>query len=523
MTYYSNRKEGGTMSESIYEIIKKEFQCSGVLPYEFQDLEVAGAEDVNELIWGKDELSNYQKERISLDLINKIKFLIKECTEDIIIETELVIFLKENPIYKYIDALNRILSIHIEEGYFDKEKIYNFGLKLATKSINIENTKLGIIILGNFENDFSNRIIATLGYHSEFTLYAVEVFRKYDNRNKRTYDLVKNTDGYGKLISIMNFYPIHDEQKRWIFENFGVHSSGVKNDIAIIIMENTLMCDYILNISIDEENFNIFSLLLAHSSRYRFFSDIDRFLEIIKKYLFKAYRYAKTYTDLLAIALIRNNISYSINMSENKVCSTVWNEETKKEVLSICEELLEKFDFQKIIFSEIIEENRLDYFEDVVLLVNLVVELFKYNGFLISSQIFEIIFDSKPFIYDLVEFLKMDVDEQYIREISTHVIDRMPDDVFEGENISGSLGFEILPDIWLVNILESYRENEIFDEELLLMSLKARFNDVRIEAIKSLGFFKNKWSEKVEGYLLEALKEERDDKIVEDIKNILGI
>lgn len=293
------------MSESIYNEIRSAFQEFNELPYQFQLLPMAGKVEVDYMLWSEEILSNEDKERLSIAALNKIKELIDNNKTEI----NLLMYLRENPLHEYIYAFTDLLRAYIEEEFFKIDEIYNFAIKLATQSIYDDLVKLGIIILGNFENDYSKRVLLTLGYHSEFTLYVLEAINRFSDYNSIVYNLLKNTDGYGRLCSLIKFKAVKEEQKKVLIEEIVETTTCVKRDCSLFIMTNTLLEDYIDNIVIDKNNFTGISYLLAYSSFEANFKMFKVSKRLIEKYLFSAYKYAKDYIDFAAIAIIKSNIA----------------------------------------------------------------------------------------------------------------------------------------------------------------------------------------------------------------------
>ena len=98
-----------------------------------------------------------------------------------------------------------IKKLLISEKLLDKDRLYSFAIRLATESEFEDEVKLGMLVLGFFENDLVRKIIKTLGYHSELTIYAVEASQNFHDYNEFLYNLAQNTCGIWEVGSTYEF------------------------------------------------------------------------------------------------------------------------------------------------------------------------------------------------------------------------------------------------------------------------------------------------------------------------------
>lgn len=505
------------MSESIYNEIRSAFQEFNELPYQFQLLPMAGKVEVDYMLWSEEILSNEDKERLSIAALNKIKELIDNNKTEI----NLLMYLRENPLHEYIYAFTDLLRAYIEEEFFKIDEIYNFAIKLATQSIYDDLVKLGIIILGNFENDYSKRVLLTLGYHSEFTLYVLEAINRFSDYNSIVYNLLKNTDGYGRLCSLIKFKAVKEEQKKVLIEEIVETTTCVKRDCSLFIMTNTLLEDYIDNIVIDKNNFTSISYLLAYSSFEANFKMFKVSKHLIEKYLFSAYKYAKDYIDFAAIAIIKSNIATDWRDSiDSEEKNNGWSLNVEKSMEKNCEDLIKRFDYEKIMTEELINNNDFEV-EDASMMLYLLKELqFSYD-YIVDSKIFEMMFSRMPFYFDMIEYFLINNERVYYKDIYNFIIDMVPEEVFSESRNVDDPSVKYLPDVWIVYILQAFKNSRDYNEEFFIKCLFARFKDVRIKAATVLKYFREDWSDKVIIALKEMIKEEPDKDLVKYIEKML--
>jgi len=203
MIYMQKEKE-----ESIYQYINRMAVEHPGLPYAFQDAYFAGLRDVLHVLW-EDELPIADKEKLAMEVMDKVV----ACIEDQACCAELQRMLEEATIMLYLVRLTGRIRLLLSEKFLDKDKLYSLGMKLATESGIDEEVKLGILILGFFENDLTRQIIKTLGLHSILTIYAAEASKNFSDHNEFLFEIAENTCGYGKLAALSFFEPVLPKQK----------------------------------------------------------------------------------------------------------------------------------------------------------------------------------------------------------------------------------------------------------------------------------------------------------------------
>ena len=502
------------MSVSIYSEIRKAFRETNELPYIFQPLSEAGKYEVNRLLWKEDCLNNEEKERLAYKTIKKIKSHIEGNKKDI----SLLIYMKEFPLCDYMSQFTDLLRPHIDYGYFDADEIYNFAIRLTTQSIYDSLVKLGILILGNFENDYTKKVMMILGYHSEFTMYVIEASYRFSDYYKIVEELLRNTDGYGKLCSAIKYRPVTIEQKKYISEEIIEDVLFTKRELSLYIVTNTLLKDYFDEIEITKVNFRSLSTLIAYSFYEASFKEFSISKNLVEKYIFSANRYANNYIDLAAILIIKSGLEKTLGDDDKPSLRNGWNVEIEESIVKSCNIVLEKFDLEKKIIEEL-SENIYFNIEDASLMMFILKEYQYYFDKTVDESVFRAIFDAVPFYFDLIEYFLVENGSKYYRTVYDVLEEKLPEEVLNSYRSVKEADIEYLPDVWLVYLLENLKLMGEYKEEFFIKCLFARFKDVRMKSVTVLKHFKDSWSKKV----VESLEEAKAGEPDKDISNFIKI
>lgn len=510
------------MEKSIYDLIREDYKVDMVLPYNFQDFKNAGRLDFETVFNGEDDLSISEKEEVSKRLIDEIRCIIS-CE---INEFKLIDFFVDFPFVKFFKVFSRILSAYVDEEIFDNRRLYYFGLKLSTKSKYTELVKLGIIILGNFENDYSKRIISNLGYHSEFTLYSIEAISNFSGANIICFDFLKNTDGYGRLVSLNFFQSIKDEYSSWIVKNIKYTNGPIKHSICTIILESLFTKTYIGEMRITEDNFSDISFIIAYASLYGKVKTLKIGSDFFKRYVDFSKKYATSLIDLLAMTILFWRIKFGfesddIEIKNNPSEEFGWTEDLEKEILEVLKKEIVRFDYETLILEYIIETESL-YEEDMVLVMEVLKALKYIDNYLIDVDFFDIIFARSPFLYQTMEYFLIENSSVYYDNIYNRIPRFLPYEVFIDEMNEDPPSYKYIPDFSLIYLIEAFVENDDYNEDFFIRCLFARFKDVRIEANKALKFFKSEWSENVRSRIEKAIELEPSEKIKKYLHRLIG-
>lgn len=457
------------------------------MPYQFQNIYEAGKRDIVSAFW--ENRSSYLEQEIrAYRLIEEIKKCI-QCNEVLASFTE---YLKEQPLFRYLTKFSGILQDHLAEEIFSAEELYQFGIKLAGKSSEIEEVKAGMLILGLFETDLAKNLIRVLGFHSEFTLYALEASNSYKDRNEFIFELAKNTRGYGKMAAVQMLQPITKEQKQWILEEGG-DNEVIPNISCVMCLCKAGMSSYFEEFKIDDEMFSCLSYLFV----YAFAKDsIDRYPNcrvLVKRYLELAEEYAEDILDLSALCVIESN-----------------------EADYHCQAVLNQAKWEQLVLEEMRNGNT---------------EMIEFLGTILTVleiepdfSDFQPLLKKLPFDLDILKFLLEQHPDKYWKDIYEYLQEVLPIEVLEGEKMetqNETLSIEFEPDLWIYFLLFALRKMEIFQERLALSALNARYQPVREEAILCLEQNIDRYQSDIRGYLEEARKTEPSKELREKIEQLI--
>ena len=493
--------------ESIYKYINRMAIQNPGLPYTFQEPYIAGCIDVNYVLWG-DDLPFLHRERLALELVEYVA----DCVYEQIDIEELGFLLQERPVLWYLDNFNSRMKLYISEGLIDAKKLYILGMELATQSGDEELVKLGMLILGYFENDVTRQILKTLGLHSDFTLYALEAARNFTNYNQFIYELAQNTLGFGKLAALYVLEPVHQRQKEWLFQN-GMTYGVVPDITAILCLEKVEMATFYQNLTMTEENFSRLSRLIAYGFEDNDIRGFSQGLTIVAKYLKAAPRYAKTFIDLAGIVIIEDCMILSRMPEYMDIADDHgdWPIERQELIRETCHELIEHPKWDNIVFYELSQPQ-----EETSLIISVLEGLEIYPTF----ETFIPLLERDLFDMDIFEYLLIENPEYYLEDVFQYITHILSDtEVFEGPQVISEedVTFEHRPDIWALYLLRTMLEEGIDEEEFFVHCLSARFPDVRIEAINALRENRHSWGSQV----IPALEQAYDMEPMESIKKQL--
>lgn len=127
-----------------------------------------------------------------------------------------------NKAIEFADDIQSLITSRTEELNIDA--IYNFGVHLTVNATEIECVKVGMIILGAFvQEDTEKQILRLLGLSDEFTLYSVITMADWENGDNEIWNLAKCVHGWGKIHAIHYLEPTTEEIKHWLL------TKGVSN------------------------------------------------------------------------------------------------------------------------------------------------------------------------------------------------------------------------------------------------------------------------------------------------------
>lgn len=482
--------------ESIYKYINRMAGENPQLPYVFQE-QGAGWQDVSFVLWD-DEIPFSLKDKMTLELMEEIVICVKRQR----LTRKFRQILREKPLYLYLVKLNMRLGLYLTEKIIKEKQLYSWGMKLATQSAIAEEVKLGMLILGYFENDLVRQIVKTLGLHSEFTLYAVEASKNFHNQNEFLFELVQNTVGFGKFVALTLFEPVKPEQKKWLFAQ-GAQNRMLPNLSALVCLEKVEMASFYRKLTLTGRKFSQLAYLLAYTAEQQNLKEAKQGLFLAQKYLEAFPTYAKSFLDLAAVVMLAENIDYIDEQEEeNGENQNEWTGVLKDELREQCREILKQPKWRNLALYEF---NRTSAETSLIIAVLENLKLAPpFENFLPLLQ-------RDLFDFDLLRFFLVKYPQEYWYDVLRYLAHVLPDEVFDEGPQKGGAGNaenEFKPDIWVVFMLKAFCKIKVYREDLILSCLTARFPDVRKAAIQALGIFKTKWSVAVRPVLEETYKNE---------------
>lgn len=491
--------------ESIYKYLTKMAAENPHLPYVFQNPFTAGARDVDFLL-GENNLPFLLEEQLALELAELISVCVK--TQEITKKTR--IFLAKNPLYAYLMRLNKRLKLHLSEGILDREGLYSLGIKLATESRFVNEVKLGILLLGFFENDLVKQIIKTLGLHSEFTLYAVEAAKNFSNYNQFLFELVQNTLGYGKLAALTLFHPVKPEHKEWFFLA-GPLNQVEPNIAAMICLDKIDMGSFYQTLTLTSENFSRLAALLAYAAENSNIKEFQFSLILVEKFLQNFPRYGKSFLDLACLVILERDMG--VYREWHAVEENGWTGTREKYVRELAKKIMAQSRWKNVILRELAEPR-----EETSLLLTVL------SRFRLIPQFesFIPLLERDPFDLALLDFCLHKYPGVYLQDVYLYLSYVLPEDIFQKPLAAPEeIGSYYQPSLWLMTLIEVLQKMRTYEEELLLRCLTARYVGVRQAALRALRTFKIEWSKSVRPALQEAYLGEPAAALREDWRRLL--
>ncbi len=126
----------------------------------------------------------------------------------------------------YVDPLVRMLA---DDDDLSEDRLYRVGRWLATQAADREAVKAGIAVLGLFRSSEGHAIVARLGHHDEFSLYAgVALSNTADDGDGAVWDLARAVHGWGRIHLVEHLIDTDDDRiKAWLIRQ------GYRNTVLI--------------------------------------------------------------------------------------------------------------------------------------------------------------------------------------------------------------------------------------------------------------------------------------------------
>ena len=516
-------------NDSIYFFIQKALKSIPGTPYSFQNSLISGYPEVSflssnmynldlsrftNLSTAIDETNYIQKSLNSKNLVDLVKLATESNASDKDIRN-LLDFLYKNKLYVYMDIFMEKLETTISNNYIDRDLLYKLGLFLATESFENELTSLGILILAFYENDLSIKILKTLGYHSLFTPYTIESFKRFKNSNDLIFDLAKNTISFGKIISLLNFHPITKVHFDWLIEKGGVDINYPEICSAIVLSKpelNEKMIDYLS----DKEYLYSLSYIFSYGISDYYFSNYDWTDYSFEKYCALA-RNESDFLVLSSFIAITEYLQSNIDILPNENMIDGWNFGKKFIVSGTCEEFISKTDRSKVVLNSLTEAQHSP---------NLIIKALKKLQLTPKFEYFSSLIDKHNFNPVIGSFLIERNGDIYLKDVLKYTKDELSNvfanfgPIKERKMIFSSDKYE---NNWIILLLNSMKENNLNDESFFLECLKSKNPKIRTSAVRCLENFSRGWSDDVFNTLKELFEYEPSGLIKREMQNLISI
>lgn len=496
------------MQDSIYQYISLTADENPGLPYRFQDPLLAGRRDVGGVFWGE-ALPDSLKEKLALELMEVVNAKLKVGDPDDALKD----FLETAPIYQYISQLTKRIKLLIAEKLLNDDELYAFGMRLATQSVYDEEVKLGILILGFFDNDIARQVITVLGLHSVLTMFAVKASENFVDNNEFLFYLLQNTVGYGKMCVLHFFEPVLPKHKKWLFE-YGSQNEAAPNLSAIMCLEKVDMAAYYDDLTLTINNFSNLSFLLTYAVEESHLSDFTLNPMIFEKYLDAAPKLARHFIDFAALTVLKKSM-IAAGYGDDTPYYDEENED-ECELYKTCCEILGHKKWKKILLSEM---------EQPLQSTSIVILALKESGLVPGFPAFAHLLERDWFDMEILDFLLLVHPDYYLTAVIEYLNTVVPDEVL-AENpqdiTENDLSSIYKPDFWHVFLLKAFRKQRRNDEALFIRCLTSRFPDLRIEAVNALRIFKGDWGTDVRPALEHACEIEPVGNILKKMQRLLG-
>ncbi|MDO5708147.1 MAG: hypothetical protein Q4P31_05900 [Andreesenia angusta] len=512
--------------KSIYFFIHEVLETVPGIPYEFQNTSVNGYLEANYLLKDRFDinLSDFIGDKINIEILkHHIKEDLSKKLIDLIMlydlkkdkNNDIREFLYKNPLYTFMDTFQTKFESYLNSNSLDRNYIYEIALDMSMNSIDYELTALGIILLGYFDNDFSRKIIETLGYHSMFTAYAVDAYKNFKDYNDLLLNLCKHTLAYGKAIALINFNPIKNEDMNWIIKNGGkdIHFSELCSTIILQKPEvNSLLQNYVE----DENYLDSISHLLANGLNRTDFMEYSWTDSCFEKYIDSV---SKTFSFMVlaSYVAIEKNLNGRADLNPNESVVSGWTF-GKKFILSKKVKLqIDSYDWKNIVYKELEnKENSPELIISVLKRLDLtpnfesLLSLMNENKF--NSSIADFIFSDHPKLYlrDGLEYTKKELLNPF-------------GDLMGKSETKLIFSSDYLENNWLVLLLKSMADLNINDELFFLDCLSSKSIQVRLASLKCLENFAKGWSNAVLNKLESMVRYDSSSFVRREMQNLINI
>lgn len=489
-------------SISIYDDLKQFYKKNKGHIYIYQDLNLAGKNEYEINIKKIYELKEYEKNRLSNELIE----IIIDVLEDYNCINKLTKFINDNPVILYYDKYIRCLKSYLNCNQELRENFNEFIINLLTKSSCTEEAKLGIISSCVCKSDNLKEILEVFTIHNEYIFYVIK-YLSYLGDNDKIFEICKNSYGYGKVFSVMNLNCINKEMRNWLLEKGCINNIAVSDLIDYCFLGGNLL-KYFEENSYDKQQFeNImmyFDELISNYDIDEIENGINICLKIINLIENKFGGIYSLYTIVLIIDFIENSDFFETNREEKEF------KDSYRKILYRCKDICNKTEWHEIIGKE---------FENIDTDGAVLINCAEKTNFKVKKKQFESVFNrnyKSPTLYRYAVTLGSPSIKKFlfykgIKKLNMESILTGSDDI-NLDNITYDKVEQVCFFI-IVNYLNYEDYSDIY-KEINLNALRCPVIETRYKAINNLKMIKHLFNEQDINFIRELINYE----IIKEIK-----
>lgn len=513
-------------SSSIYMEILKAREESPSLPYSFQDVRLAGRDDVLFLLL-TEGIPFSQKEDLARQCSTIILELL-EGEEEYVEDPVLLDFLKKKPMRLFFLELQERLRVLLEHGVMDEKKLHTFAVDIVKNSRYPEEVKLGLVLLGFYPNDLTQQVMKTFGYHSEYSIYVIESMRHPSfKQNPFIFDLAQNTEGFGRLASIFFLKPILKQQQEWLLKK-GIKSDFLSNAYANLAFQKTDFRAYLFNLELTAENYRDCLYLLAYRDEERSAMLPQVMLDFMERVV-EHREFAETFIDVAGLIMLwhqtidswKDDYQHLDESQENYDSNKVfWDDRFSRfeKMIRNIEMFLNKPRWRQIVLQEMTDPVESDY---------LIITTLKFLSMTPEFEAFTALLARTPLGLNLLDFFLANHAEEYFEDVCNYLDSILNEELFkmplqqEADGEAEALDDLMRVNIWLENLFECMSKKEFYHEEWCLRGIRYYHPEIRQLALEALQKHRKQWGDSVRKALRDVQQMEMNANNMNLVKVLL--
>lgn len=391
-----------------------------------------------------------------------------------------------------IGIIDQFLEKLVQASVPVEPYLYNFSLKLATKTNHRNAVKFGIAILGLCQNKKPIEDIKTLGLHDEFTVFStIALFNLSDDLVNDLWELAKRIDGWGKiqLVDRLAEMDLSEDIRNWLVLE-GYKNSIMYEYLALTCAKNGMLNEKLKKESIDDNLYSssgeIIVALMDEGPAIGMSGYADS-RETIENFIRHSKTRSLNISNYLTLYRIKD---YLEELSEENETLKNWNQNDLSNCLIDISELLKSKDWSADVQTALKSSNHVEYWNGKQAAQKLGIDLWEP----VWKKLKQNPLDSSAW-YDVTSYAK----ENNVEEIIEFAINNLPleflgsgpkDSTGIGNDYHKHSSFESV-----ISFLENYPNK---GEKLILVGLDSPVTRNRNMVIRVLDKWKaENWSKEI--------------------------